>query len=50
VRERGPAPHAAGQLRVDLQGESFGTLAQAVSHSMCAYLAIVLVRAIFFCS
>src|SRR5256885_10322865 len=29
-RERGPAAHAAGEVRVDLQGESFVKLAQAL--------------------
>src|SRR5207302_356972 len=37
-------------LRLDLQGESFVELAQALSHSSSDYRAIVLVRAIFFCS
>src|SRR5438876_511428 len=48
--ERGPAPDAAAEPRVDLQGESFVELAQALSHSSSDYRAIVLVRAIFFCS
>ena len=50
VRERGQAPHAVFQLRVDLACESCNALAHLSNHLMYVYLAIAPVRAIFFCN